>query len=111
METLCCYGTWLHGEAVSMGMIAIGELAVQLNNWSQEDASRQKVLLTKAGLPTRWPSIKEEDILRSLQGDKKVKEGKICFILPKKIGEVEIRNDIKNTSISECITRLIQMEA
>ncbi len=106
IETLCGYGTWLHGEAVSIGMVTIGELAIQLDSWSKEEANRQKALLKKTGLPTEWPSINGEDVLRSLQGDKKVKGGNICFIMPKRIGEVEIKYDITNDSIRECISRL-----
>ena len=109
IENLCGYGTWLHGEAVSMGMVAVGELAVQLNIWKEDEANRQRLLLVKAGLPTSWPSIKKEDVLKSLQADKKVKDGKICFIIPKNIGEVEIRHDIENYLIEECISKLIHL--
>ncbi len=106
VETLCGYGTWLHGEAVSIGMIAIGELAVLLGSWSEDDANRQKALLKKTGLPVIWPNIKTEDVCKTLKGDKKVKEGKIRFIIPKKIGEVEIKNDISNDAIKRCISNL-----
>ena len=44
IETLSGYGKWLHGEAVSMGMVAVGELALQRGNWSNNDALRQKKL-------------------------------------------------------------------
>ena len=47
VEALCGYGTWLHGEAVALGMVAVGELAVQRGNWSRIDAERQKQLLGK----------------------------------------------------------------
>ena len=106
IENLCGYGTWLHGEAVSMGMIAIGALAVQLNSWDQEDAERQKALLEKTGLPVIWPNIKTEDVCRSLLNDKKVKEGKVNFIIPKRIGEVEIRDNISNSEIKQCLQHL-----
>ena len=109
IETLCGYGTWLHGEAVSMGMIAIGELALQLGSWSEEEANRQKELLKKAGLPTNWPDLNPEDVYKSLQGDKKVKEGRVVFIVPKKIGTVEIRNDISNHDIKQCLSKLIKV--
>ncbi len=106
IETLCGYGNWLHGEAVSMGMIAIGKLAIQLESWSKKDYERQKALLKKAGLPIVWPSLNQEEIFRVLQGDKKVKAGKIRFIIPRKIGEVEIRDDISIDKISQFILSL-----
>ncbi|WP_320667890.1 3-dehydroquinate synthase [Prochlorococcus sp. MIT 1307] len=110
IETLCGYGTWLHGEAVSIGMVAIGELAIQLGSWSEDDANRQKALLKKAGLPTTWPKLNIEDVCQSLLGDKKVKEGKICFIIPKKIGVVGIKDDVNISSIKECLSRISHLD-
>jgi len=106
IETLCGYGTWLHGEAVSMRMIAIGELAVEIGSWSKDDAMRQRLLLQKAGLPTKWPKIEIEDVCKCLLGDKKVKHGKVVFIIPKKIGEVEIRDDINDEVVKQCLSKL-----
>ncbi len=103
IETLCGYGTWLHGEAVAIGMIAVGELAQQRNNWSKEDAKRQKALIRKIGLPTIWPELNPNDVFRTLQGDKKVKDGKIRFIIPKRIGMVEICNEITKKDIMNCL--------
>ena len=34
VETLCGYGTWLHGEAVAIGMVAVGQLALIRGSWS-----------------------------------------------------------------------------
>ncbi len=106
IENLCGYGTWLHGEAVAIGMVAVGELAVRRGLWKKTEAKRQKQLIKKAGLPTRWPKLKLDNVLRSLQGDKKVKEGRICFVLPTKIGDVDIFNDITTKEITECLESL-----
>ena len=106
IENLCGYGTWLHGEAVAMGMVAVGKLAVRRGLWKDTDEKRQKQLIEKAGLPSRWPKLKLDNVLLSLQGDKKVKEGQICFVLPTKIGDVDIFNDITNKEIRECLESL-----
>ena len=87
-------------------MIAVGELAVQRHDWVKEDAERQLDLIKKAGLPTHWPNFNIEEVIRTLQGDKKVKDGLIRFIIPKNIGKVEIRNDITLKEISNCLSRL-----
>ena len=55
VENLTGYGTWLHGEAVAIGMVAVGELAVQRGHWSRDQANRQRRLIQKCGLPTVWP--------------------------------------------------------
>tara|TARA_B000000441_G_C21339410_1_gene121817 strand:- start:48 stop:440 length:393 start_codon:yes stop_codon:yes gene_type:complete len=106
VETLCGYGTWLHGEAVAIGMVAIGELAVIRQSWSRDDANRQKSLIAKAGLPTTWPELNPEAVLKTLQGDKKVRDGKVRFVMPTGIGKVEINNDISKAEIQNCISRI-----
>jgi len=106
IETLCGYGTWLHGQAVSIGMVAVGELAVQRGCWTRDSATRQKKLLAKAGLPIKLPHLNTNEILITLKADKKVKDGKIRFIIPEKIGKVSIEDNINTEEIQECLERL-----
>ena len=106
IENLCGYGKWLHGEAVAMGMVTVGQLAVQRGLWKEIEAKRQKELIAKAGLPFQWPGLELENVLSSLQGDKKVKNGKVSFVLPLRIGEVKIFNNISNQEIHECLQKL-----
>ena len=106
VETLCGYGTWLHGEAVAIGMVAVGELAVQRGDWSRRACDRQLRLLQSAGLPTRWPDLNPEAVLSTLQGDKKVQDGRLRFVMPKTIGSVEIHNDISREDILGCLRAL-----
>ncbi len=49
------------------------------------------------GLPTKTPKVKKEEVLEILMGDKKVRDGKMRFVLPKDIGKVDIYNDIKDS--------------
>ncbi|RZO50112.1 MAG: 3-dehydroquinate synthase [Prochlorococcus sp. MED-G132] len=106
VETLCGYGTWLHGEAVAIGMVAVGELAVLRQSWNRDDANRQKSLIAKAGLPIAWPKLDPEEVLYTLQGDKKVKDGKLRFVIPTGIGNVEIKNDVSREEIRKCLSEL-----
>ena len=106
IENLCGYGKWLHGEAVAMGMVAVGQLAVQRGLWHESDSKRQKQLIEKAGLPSKWPKLEIESVLNSLQGDKKVKNGKVSFVMPLKIGDVKLFNNISDKEIHECLERL-----
>ena len=106
IENLCGYGKWLHGEAVAMGMVAVGQLAVQGGLWKEIEAKRQKKLIEKAGLPSKWPGLQIENVLNSLQGDKKVKDGKISFVMPLRIGDVKIFNNISNQEICDCLQKL-----
>ena len=103
VETLSGYGTWLHGEAVAIGMVAVGELAVQRGSWSREEADRQCTLIDRAGLPTRWPDLDPESVLRTLQGDKKVRDGQLRFVMPTSIGSVDVRDDVSQEEILRCL--------
>jgi 3-dehydroquinate synthase len=94
VETLCGYGTWLHGEAVAIGMAAAGQIAVAMGLWGAEEQRRQLALIAAAGLPVRWPDLDEAAVLACLQGDKKVRDGRVRFVLPTAIGAVEIRDDV-----------------
>ena len=106
VETLCGYGIWLHGEAVAIGMVAVGELAVLRGSWSRDDAERQRRLIHSAGLPTAWPDLAADAVLDSLQGDKKVRDGRLRFVMPTSIGTVEIRDDVSRDEILSCLERL-----
>jgi len=106
IETLCGYGTWLHGEAVSMGMIAAGKLALIRKYWNYSDFCRQRQLIEKAGLPVKWPNIDLQEVINSLQGDKKVKDGKVRFIIPYGIGKVKICDNIMESEIITCLKEL-----
>lgn len=87
VESLTGYRAVNHGEGVAIGMVAAGQIAVELGLWDADSADRQRVLLEKTGLPTQLPPGLETDaILETLQTDKKVKSGKIRFVLPTKIG-------------------------
>ena len=99
VENLSGYGTWLHGEAVGLGMVAAGAIAVAMGLWSQADQDRQRRLVAAAGLPMGWPALDPEAVLTSLQADKKVRQGKVRFVLPTGVGSVTIRDDVDPATI------------
>jgi 3-dehydroquinate synthase len=80
-----------HGEAVAMGMIAAGKLAVELQLWTQQEAHRQDTVIRKADLALTLPQgIDLNRIIDALKSDKKVKAGKGIFILPTTIGATKM---------------------
>ena len=74
-----------------------GDIATEMNLWSKEHSLRQDHLIESYGLPTQTPKIKKNRVTTILMGDKKVRNGKMRFILPKDIGEVDIFNDIEES--------------
>lgn len=100
VESLTGYSQINHGEAVAIGMVAAGKIAVKLGMWTENEAKRQEKLIQKTALPTTIPShLNTADILDSLQLDKKVKAGKVRFILPTEIGKVTISDQVPSDVI------------
>ena len=87
-------------------MVAVGELAVQRGEWSRSEAERQAVLIQRIGLPTAWPDLDIERVLHTLEGDKKVLDGRLRFVMPTAIGEVVIKDDISREQILSCLRSL-----
>ncbi len=88
IETVSDYRL-LHGEALSIGMIAQVNLGAELGFISKENANRVENLLKRAGLPTEIPEyISKEDLVKKLYTDKKVRNGKLRFVFQREIGDV-----------------------
>ena len=80
----------MHGQAVSIGMAFQVKLANKLGYLSEHDMNRVIALYKKAGLPTELPSyIIPEELVNKLYTDKKVRKGKIRFVLQSGIGEIQ----------------------
>lgn len=105
LETITKYRAYKHGEAVSIGMVCATRISEKMNLIKKEERERIVNLLKKAGLPTEWPGRKFglEEIYPYLEHDKKVKAGKINFVLPVKIGKVVIRNDIPKNILQKVL--------
>ncbi len=101
-----------HGEAVSIGMAAEVKLAVKFGYMTEEEAQRVTNLLESAGLPVSIPEyIDREALVKKLYTDKKVRNGKLRFVIQKGIGEiVEFSEGVFAMPVSEETAREIIME-
>jgi 3-dehydroquinate synthase len=81
------YGNWLHGEAVSAGMVMAAKLSQNMDWLSDKDVKRIIKLIKGAGLPTKPPAISVEKYLELMMLDKKTKDGQINLVLQKSIGD------------------------
>ena len=86
------YGNWLHGEAVSAGMVMAARLSQSMNWLSDKDVKRIVKLIKGAGLPTKPPTISVEKYLELMMLDKKTKDGQINLVLQKSIGKAVLTN-------------------
>lgn len=111
IETHLGYGNWLHGEAVSTGMMMAAALSEQLGDISVADVSRLEKLLARANLPTLSPdSMQPEDYLPHMMRDKKVLAGKLRLVLLKSLGQAYIATDTDKDLVLDAIKRCTQMD-
>lgn len=107
IEMATNYRTFNHGEAVGLGMIAAGTIAVGMGWWTETEQNSQIALIQKAQLPcTIAADLDEATILNALTIDKKVEAGKVRFILPKTIGRVEITDAVSPDLLQLALDRL-----
>ena len=102
----------IHGEAVAIGMVCAFKLSVYLNLCSKKEAERCIGLISKFNLPTKLKDIKSirlesKKLLDKFYLDKKVKNGKITFILSNGIGSAFIKNDVKEKTLKIFLDELI----
>lgn len=78
-----------HGQAISMGMVAEGKIALEMGFWEKVELDRLVSLLKKTGLPTEFPDYLDiNQLIDTMKLDKKARSGKIEMVLPKKLGEM-----------------------
>ncbi|MBW4481949.1 MAG: 3-dehydroquinate synthase [Tildeniella torsiva UHER 1998/13D] len=100
VESLMNYRGVNHGEAVAIGMVAVGKIATARNYWTADEETRQLKLIEKAGLPTQIPAqLAAKDIISLLQGDKKVEDGQVRFVMPDGLGAAKVTGDITRQQI------------
>lgn len=103
IENLTNYKTYLHGEAVGIGMCMANALAVKLGFMSEDDEKRVEKLLKKYEIPTTYKIKDVEDFYEHFFLDKKSSNSKIKFILPVGIGDCKITDEIKRDDVIEIL--------
>jgi 3-dehydroquinate synthase len=102
-ETASGYGPWLHGEAVAAGMVCAARLAERRGLIRRELVDRQRALLARFGLPTApgpWPAA---DLLATMRGDKKAVAGRLRFVLPRRLGEAVLCDDVPESDVERVL--------
>ena len=88
IETGLGYGTWLHGEAIALGMLMAADLSHRMGWVEKEVCERIESMLLKLNLPVTLPEAFDPEQMRELMSvDKKAKDGVLFLILLKGIGE------------------------
>ena len=107
-ETVGGYGTWLHGEAVSAGMACAALLANRLGLIPLDVVERQRRLLESfrlpVSIPAQWSAEAMLDVMRS---DKKAEAGRMRFVLPVRLGEVCLFDDVTAEQVGEVLAGIL----
>jgi 3-dehydroquinate synthase len=101
------YRSFLHGEAVSLGMVAACEISVR--KAGLPDAERQRILATlqTLELPTRLPAdFPREKILDAIRFDKKFAGGEVRFVVLTKIGAAQLASNVTTTDMEAALALL-----
>jgi 3-dehydroquinate synthase len=105
IETVSKY-SYSHGESVALGMTAAANLAESLGMIDEASRSRIVNLIGKAGLPTGGMKLDVDAVVDAMFFDKKVAGGKLRLILPERIGQVTIRDDVPIEQVRQAVESL-----
>ncbi|GBF95225.1 hypothetical protein Rsub_07940 [Raphidocelis subcapitata] len=105
IETGCGYGTLLHGEAVSIGMVMAADMSVRLGWIDRSILDRTRALLLAANLPVTPPATMTADMFKDLMAvDKKVLAGKLRLVLLKgPLGGCVVTGDFDPAKLDETL--------
>jgi len=90
IEATAGYGTFLHGEAVAIGMEMAARLASAMGLVDRQFVQRQRKLIEACSLPIAWSDADPEAMIAAMRTDKKVSHAQLRFVLPNRIGHVEM---------------------
>jgi 3-dehydroquinate synthase len=102
------YGAWLHGEAVSAGMVMAAELSALMGDLRKTEVSRIRALLKRAGLPVAGPALAPERLMELMALDKKAAKGRSRFVVLQALGRAELRADVDDATVRRAIVAAVQ---
>jgi len=107
IENAAGYGALLHGEAISLGLVAAARLSVEHSGLPQSDCDRLIALLQSYQLPTSLPDdIDQASVIAAMQRDKKFEEGAIRFVLLRSPGDAFVSDSITQENLQTALESL-----
>jgi len=107
LETELEYEGILHGEAVAFGMAIATALAEARGVCTGRDADRIYRLLAAYNLPPRLPYARVMAALKHLHGIRLIRANRLNFVLPERVGRVQITPEVEDSQIAEAIDRVV----
>ena len=105
IETFLQYRDWVHGEAISVGMLMAMRLSVLLGGISETDFERLKVMLKRCGLPTSPPRLMTvQDFNLNMMRDKKVMGGQLRLVILETFGLATVTAEYGASNLQKVLT-------
>jgi 3-dehydroquinate synthase len=99
IEAATNYDTYLHGEAVGLGMLVAANLSRRLGLIDGAAERRVRDILARTGLPTDTPRIGAARAFELMQMDKKVLSGTVRLVLLEKLGRAVVSATYANSAL------------
>lgn len=107
LEAASDYGQFLHGEAVSIGMVGAAMVSQEMGLLLPDAVKRHRNVLRAFGLPMSCSDVKMKDVLKAMELDKKVKGKAVRWVLLKGIGQPVIREDVPRQTVVKVLEELL----
>ena len=107
LEALTRYKYFLHGEAVGWGMLGATRIAAAMGTLGEQDANRVASLIARCSDLPRLPVIPSEALLRAIARDKKSRGGKVGWVIPRRIGAVDIGANVPEPLVAAAWRELL----
>jgi len=98
----------LHGEAVAIGMMVAGWIAVEMGRVGHDFVERQRRLLEALGLPVSVSIDSVDPLMEWMLLDKKAVDGSLRFVLPSRMGAVDLVADVQPDTIRRALQAVSQ---
>ena len=106
IEVATEFGKFLHGEAVSVGMMGAAYIGRAMGMTSAGEVDRQRAVLEAYGLPLSCPGLEVGAVLDAMRSDKKTARRTIRWVLLDGIGKAVTRDDVPAEVVEETLERL-----
>ena len=107
LEASTEYGRFLHGEAVSIGMMGAARMAQEMGILSNEVVTRQQRLLERFNLPIAAKGVNVDDVLQAMTLDKKNQNGGNRFVMLEDVGRAVVRSDVPRELVERTVRDLV----
>lgn len=93
-----------HGGAVAIGMVAAATISKRMGILDNSEFKRLKGVIKELGLPTEIAGHKAPEIIQAMKHDKKIVAGRIRFILPRRMGEAFLSDEVDLSLVEQVLT-------